>query len=373
MRTLGVNHKGYPEIRNIISLPFKNYKVKNVIDGFKILDYVYFKSFKKSNNFLHNSYFDAGLNNCDVNHFFNSVSFSSRPWLTTFETQVPRYNNNGGFIESKAIRCLSSNACKRIIALSDSAKNIQLEFIKNKYPSSFDSIFEKIEIIHPPQKPIINSYNEKQLNCERINFTIIGSDFFRKGGLEVLRVFDRLLSKGANICLNVVSSMQIGDYASRASKDSLDEANAILARNQKFINHHFWMKNEDVLNLLKSTHVALLPTYADTYGYSVLEAQAAGCVTITTDVRALPEINDSSCGFLINVKKDCYGNAILNSKKDRHELSKSIENQLESYITKILDSPSIIEKMGVQSLNRIIDSHCSEKVAGRLENIYENV
>ncbi|MFW2788163.1 glycosyltransferase, partial [Acinetobacter baumannii] len=65
-------------------------------------------------------------------------------------------------------------------------------------------------------------------------------------------------------------------------------------------------------------HIGLLPTWADTFGYSVLEFQACGCPVISTDVRALSEINNNDIGWLINVDKNKYGEIVVDSysKKD---------------------------------------------------------
>ena len=64
----------------------------------------------------------------------------------------------------------------------------------------------------------------------------------------------------------------------------------------KWISYVPKLTNNETLELMKKSHIGLLPTYADTYGYSVLEFQAAGCPVITTNVRALPEINNNNLG-----------------------------------------------------------------------------
>ncbi len=49
---------------------------------------------------------------------------------------------------------------------------------------------------------------------------------------------------------------------------------------------------------MRTADIGMLPSYADTYGFSVLEAQAGNAV-ITTDIRALPEVNNPAVGWLI--------------------------------------------------------------------------
>lgn len=52
---------------------------------------------------------------------------------------------------------------------------------------------------------------------------------------------------------------------------------------------------------MKKSDVGLLPTWADTYGYSVLEFQACGCPVISSNTRGLPEINNNEAGWIINM------------------------------------------------------------------------
>jgi glycosyltransferase involved in cell wall biosynthesis len=64
--------------------------------------------------------------------------------------------------------------------------------------------------------------------------------------------------------------------AAHLNQSHLDEAKAIISRHPDRILHFTGIPNSEVIDLLKRTHVSLLPTWAETYGYSVLEAQACG-------------------------------------------------------------------------------------------------
>ena len=50
---------------------------------------------------------------------------------------------------------------------------------------------------------------------------------------------------------------------------------------------------------MSSCDVGLLPTWAESYGYSVLEMQACGLPVVTTNIRALPETN--VCGWKVKL------------------------------------------------------------------------
>src|SRR5690606_873447 len=118
---------------------------------------------------------------------------------------------------------------------------------------------------------------------------------------ETLKVFEALLPAHSELFLNIVSSMNFGDYATHTNESHFELAQTIIDQFPNNIKHYKHLKNEEVLDLFKKTHVGLLPTWADSFGYSVLEAQACGCPVITTDIRALPEINNNDIGWLIKV------------------------------------------------------------------------
>ena len=154
------------------------------------------------------------------------------------------------------------------------------------------------------------------------------------------------------------------------SKDK-DLAEKLVSGNTN-IKYYKTLPNNKVLELLKNSHIGLLPTYADTYGYSVLEAQAAGCPVISTNIRALPEINNNEAGWIIEVPKDKNGNAILKTPEDRKELSSIIEQELYRIIKdEIIPNPEIIKKKGEKALQRIRQHHNPNDKAQFLENLYK--
>jgi glycosyltransferase involved in cell wall biosynthesis len=86
--------------------------------------------------------------------------------------------------------------------------------------------------------------------------------------------------------LTIVSSLNIDNYATKKEPSDVQRVKNFIQKNSDWINYFPQLPNHEVLELMKKSHVGLLPTYADTYGYSVLEFQAAGCPVITTNVRA---------------------------------------------------------------------------------------
>jgi len=82
---------------------------------------------------------------------------------------------------------------------------------------------------------------------------------------------------------------------------------SLILDNLDRITYYEYLPNNEILELMKyKIQVGMLPTRGDTYGYSVLEFQASGCPVISTDVRALLEINNEDCGWIINVPKNKF-------------------------------------------------------------------
>lgn len=365
MITVGTTQRHYAAIRNFLSNPAPGVRYVRAGNAFRYPDHALFKLLGRVDPLLNNV--QIGARGCDVLHFFNTVSLGRTPWVTTFETVLPRWNEHYRAAIPFGLKLLARPQCRRLIAFSECTRDFQLAFLED-YPALADRIAPKITVLHPPQASLVDSAPGAPQG--EIRFTIVGADFFRKGGGEILRVFDRLLGEGAPVRLSIVSTLAIGDYASRATAADLAEARRVIARWPEAIERFERLSNEEVLALFRRTHVALLPSWADTYGYSVLEAQAAGCPVITTDIRALPEINDDACGWVIPVPRDARGNGVLGSAAERADFSRALEAGIEAAIRGIIANPESIATKGAASLARTRAQHDPAAHGERLLEIY---
>lgn len=314
-------------------------------------------------DFLH---CDFGLNSCDLLHFFNHVSVTTTPWVVTYETSVPRWGSGIRL----GLRLLARENCRKLIAMSHAARDIQLRMLR-LYPRVSRAIADKITVVHPPQAPVVERWANKGVSHSgELVFAFVGGDFFRKGGSEILRVFQRLFDEGEKVRLVIVSELRYGDYASRATRQDREWSERTIARYADRIEYHRRLPNEEVLKILTRSHVALLPSYGDTFGYSVLEAQACACPVITTDIRALPEINDPTCGWLIDVPKTESRDGVLGTAAERSRFSRIVEAGLYRTIREILRNPAMIEDKGEAALARIRSKHDPRAHATRLASIY---
>ncbi|MFC2063900.1 glycosyltransferase family 4 protein [Chloroflexota bacterium] len=330
-----------------------------------------------------NQFNDFNLNRIDVLHLFNGISYARTPWITTFETLVPRFRaalhpqENSARADQKVRRGLShlaGHACRKIISMSDCSVGFERNLL-SRYPQYKEEIEKKLVVLHPGQPVIVKNYQQKPISKPgKVRFIFVGSAFFRKGGKEIVDVLQSLRAKHHyDFELILISSFKIENYATFENAEDVRMYKALVRENSEWITHYSYLPNNEVLELIKSAHVGLLPTHADTYGYSLLEFQAAGCPVISTNVRALSEINNDSIGWLIKVPKNQLGEAIYSTREDRKKLSSSISTGLEEAVHEIFSDPTIIRTKGSRALERIRIEHSPKDRAERLRQIYKEI
>ena len=335
---------------------------------------------------LNNQFDDFEINKVDLMHFSNGISYGRTPWVSHFETLLPRFSSlmqrNQGKSKkplkltpqiTRGFNALQSSSCKRIIAWSQSAADIQRDLLTELPFEERETILKKMIVLHPPQEVLVDDpVNRRIDHSNPIRFILVGAAFFRKGGKETLLAFEKLVKEElAPIKLVIVSSLRLEPYAARETEVDRAWALQFIEENLDWIEYHPDLPNDELMELMKTCDVGLLPTYADTYGLSVLEAQACGLPVITTDVRALPEINNADVGWLIRVPKNELGEALYSTLEERERLSQQIQSGLEAIVRNIVADPSVIHIKALKSLERIRQMHDPTVYAQKLREIYQ--
>lgn len=365
---VGATQRHYNAMRNFAGAPVPGVAYGRARDLFRFPNYALFRAFDYIEPILGN--LEYGSRGFDLLHFFNAISLGKTPWITTFETSLPRWadQRGRGWAIGFGVRQLARPSCRRLIAMCDAARADQ-EMLLAGYPDLAAEIAPKVTVLHPPQRVLAEA--PREASRDRIRFAIVGAEFFRKGGLEVLRAFDRMLGEGLPLQLTIVSTLAHGDYASRATAADLAEAKRLIARWPDAIVHHERLPNDRVLALFAEAHVGLLPTWGDTYGYSVLEAQASGCPVLTTDLRALPEINDDSCGWVIPVPLTPLRDAVIATPMERKAFSELLVEGIDRAVRAMVADPAGIAARGERALQRIRTQHDPEAHGLKLRAIYD--
>jgi glycosyltransferase involved in cell wall biosynthesis len=368
---VGTDHDTYFS-RRYLQVPFEKTQIVHICDVFRTINALRRRvkigpplNATALTNCLHFGFSPKVV----LNHFFNTLSLGPTPYVVTFEHFLPRWNVRSRW----GIRLLAHPLCRRLIAMSRFAWNRQVAALDD-YPEEREAILNKLTILHPSQRLRITDYDEKSLDSDCFVFSFVGRGFFNKGGKEVLLVFDRLIREGYPLKLNVVSSLDYGDSASQSTIEDVRWAMKYFAHAPKAVTYIPNMPNEEVIQLFRKSHVALLPTYDDTYGFSVLEAQACGCPVITTNVCALPEINPDTVGWAVEVPKDSLGQALgqasTATSQERDELSDAILKGLRAIVKEICASPPTVREKGMAAMSRISKEHDPGNLASFLTEIY---
>ncbi|RMD98738.1 MAG: glycosyltransferase [Bacteroidetes bacterium] len=316
---------------------------------------------------LHRSYLSCPQ--VDLMHLWGTVSLGKVPWVVTTSIGMPMVSME---MESRRLIAdsLCDSLCKKIIVYNNFVRDKQISKIAKLRPGCESVVREKMVELSPFQEKIVNDYEEKRNYLPDdgyIHLAIVGHLFFQKGGYLLLKVVDDMIRWGYPFKLTIVSRLVIGDsWIDGPVDETLQEAKSIIISNEN-IKWYAELSNHEVLKLLKSSHVAFLPSQNETFGYFVLEAQACGCPVVTTDINSFPYINSDHCGWII--KTDCTSG---DSPRDGgSSMRECIRDGIRRVLMEIIGNPGIIEEKGVAALRRIESEHDPHKFSEALRKIYE--
>lgn len=385
---IGYTNDSYPEKRTILN------NNPNQLIRLKSFNHYYIGAVQKRIPFL-NKYSKTVFYEsiCHTNqvegvHFFNSITSKDVPWISTYETCIPRLSHMSFLKGSgepsqqrkelkeaeKYVKVLAEDNCKKIIALSKNNEQIQKNFL-SFFPQYKTKILKKMVQLYPPQPQLVNrSFVEKKKNGTPIRFIFVGKFFNIKGGNEIVDVFYKIYQEtNYPFELLLVSLEDMKNFVFKDFSDSEQYLNETKEKikNCPSISLVSYIENTKLLDLLKEYDVGLLPTWADTFGYSVLEMQASGCPVITTNVRALDELNNENTGWKINLTLDQNKEVQIQSIEDKEMLRQSMQRQLEKVVLDILKNPEQIKQKSLQSYDHVMKQHSTEEYYKALNQIYE--
>lgn len=325
---------------------------------------------------------------CDVFHFFNCINLGKHnKWVISVESGVPWPVSVTRCVESedadlssiaqdkyveRRIKALANSNCLGLLALSHCTENIQREIIK-QFPQYESIIAKKMITLLPPQKLVINDVKEKRVTWneeEPLTFIYVGSDFYRKGGRETVQVLSEL-HKRYLFKLILISSMAVDEKRYMRSENDEKESKCLIERNKDWIEYYDRLPNTEVLEKMKKAHVCLLPTWMDTFAYSVLEAQACGTPVISTSLRALTEINNENVGWLIDVPVNRLNNPLHLTKEQQDNFSEKLLNGLYDKVEYVLKHHEEIKDKAMKCLVKIKDYHSPQIYEEKLRMVYQ--
>lgn len=195
--------------------------------------------------------------------------------------------------------------------------------------------------------PAIRHVEERLVRYKTSKLKILfNGNFFVKGGVNVVDVFEQIQQDFPGIELILLCDKNIDFHT-----DDLELKNQYLEKIE--MNPGIKMGRVDrrvlIETILPDTDVYILPTYADAFGFAVLEAMAYGIPVISTNYMAIPEmVSHGDNGYLIDISSyDC-----MSMFKGCHvktlpkKFTEHVSSQLKKYLLKILESKELRKNMG---------------------------
>lgn len=254
---------------------------------------------------LTGSFVPLGPSNVELVHLWNRVSTGRRPWAVSFEFDLPYIDGRRNpQLHRRLRKRLLSDSCRFIAPISDHAYRV---FSSTIAESEIRDLAHKIEVVLPEQPPMHRTVPfQPPTGSQPLRLLFVGKTFFGKGGEAVLRAVERL-GEELDLWLTVISPVQPLDYEhTPPSSVDVDSVRERLSDNPR-IRWTTGLARSEVLEEMQNAHVGLLPTFADTFGYVVLEYMALGVPTIVSNVQALPEFTGPDTGWSVDVDVDDVG------------------------------------------------------------------
>lgn len=315
----------------------------------------------------------------DVIHTCNVICETKKPWIVTFEGALPLGQQQKETAPQQAWmqRCyaqMASPSCKKLLAFSRWAADCTRAWMRKNGCQQYDEIDRKIEILYPPQQVQVTreDIEEKFRDVDReIRFVFVGRDFYRKGMYECLQVLCEV-RRTFPVQLTLISGLAQG-YSYRVPKYSEAETAAVqrlIQENADWIEYHPSLPNEQVLALCKRAHVGLLPTYRDSFGYSVIEMQSCGCTVLSTDIFALPELNNPEIGYVCPIR-DAVDALMEGDDAAVQALKPLLMSELRRVLPQIVAERAMLKDKAIRAMERVARQHDPTRHGERLYQLYQ--
>ena len=241
---------------------------------------------------------------------------------------------------------LTQDNCRKIVFWSQAGRDT----LQTYAGIEDEALLKKTTVVYPAvRRAPDQSVRFHEADDIRLLFT---GDFFRKGGVNVVDAFERAQQRYPAIRLIVCCDETIDFRTPNAALRStyLDK----LTRNPG-IEMLGRIRRDDLVNIiLPRTDVYLLPTYAETFGMSVLEAMAFGIPVIATNHFAIPEMLEHDVsGLLIDTSgfdtERLFRGYVVDQIPD--DFRQQVTDQLFAYLCRLIESVEERRRFGLAGLH----------------------
>ncbi|WP_292291071.1 glycosyltransferase family 4 protein [Marivita sp.] len=319
---------------------------------------------------------------------FNRIPLGDTPFVISFESHLPRlftYERSAAF--RYFTKKLASDRCRAIIPISDYARRTfmkqqadigELQTLEKKLVSSF---YPAVDVPRKvmPDDPV-------RFDADRpLRVFFVGNHFSRKGGPALLLAAKEAARRNLPVEFHIVSQLTVGGengvWTDPTDPAFFDRYLGLMTLPN--IIHHGSLPNSEVISLLQSCDVSLLPTLSDTFGYSVIESLACGVPVIATEICALPElVVEGKTGHLLHLETDDLGEwtHLFSMKRDRKQYARiltdtfaTLSEQIIERLTALIDAPLALGEMKLAAHDDALSRFDARTQSSRLDDLYDSV
>lgn len=309
----------------------------------------------------------------DLLHTWNSLPIGSKPFIVSFECELPRYL--GDISKDKrafGIKLLQSKRCRKILALSQAAKN---QFITKCVEAGHSELIKKVEVFRGGVAlPISRKTQYNKTGPLRLLF--VGTDAIRKGFIPLLKSISDLIANGMDIELTIIGGFNANCYVYKSLLPDIESIKNNL-QNMPWVKFLGKVPSLQVFEEMVKNDVLLFPTFDESLGWVPIEAGLLGVPTIATNIFALPElIEHKKTGYLISIQKGVNGRFTgLDTSGDElksriNQASIAIENGLKEAISLLYEDRQKIEDWGLAAREKLYAMYDEDNASKRLQSIY---
>ncbi len=164
------------------------------------------------------------------------------------------------------------------------SKKTKKEFIKHGLNQKRCSVIYNFSSIECSRDDIIRKHNSLR------ELVFIGSIDKRKGVFDLFDALDSIDDK--NIILNIC-----GSCLTEEDEECFEK---YLSNHNSNVIYHGYVDEIKRKDVLLKSDVLVLPSYGEGFPMVIMEAYSTGCMVISTNVGAIPEILNESNGFIIS-------------------------------------------------------------------------
>lgn len=314
----------------------------------------------------------------DLLFTYGCLLLTWKPYCTYIETGVALYNYDLKIAKNPVARFIVSflatrPTCKRLIFVSEAAK--RSFFASVHYGKSVRELLErKSVVVYPIPIEQQGAKVAKQFTGQ-IKLLFPGT-FYMKGGLEVVRAYEKLRETHDNVSLTVITALHMLRERDIRHMQSLPGLILLDAK----------LNEQQMAEIYQSHDLLLLPTYREGFGLVLVEALSYAMPIIITDQYATGEMLQAGInGFSYpNPLRDYDSESFrmfgryhdpkvfyeeLFSLHDSGKL-KPIEEFLVNSVEKFLDDPSLLERQSQASLALYSKKFDTKKLSEKIESIF---